>query len=84
MNHPRGGKKFWLKISKSSIQAVRADVGEGKIMLRNRVLVKIFALWIVTGAPLFGQTEPTPSGAGHDYFTAEQDGVKGIPGEYDN
>ncbi len=46
-------------------------------MLRNRVLVKIFALWIVTGAPLFGQTEPTPSGAGHDYFTAEQDGVKG-------
>ena len=46
-------------------------------MLRNRVLVKIFALWIVTGAPLFGQTEPTPSAAGHDFFTAEQDGVKG-------
>jgi Tfp pilus assembly protein PilF len=49
----------------------------GKIMLRNRVLVKILALWIVTGAPLFGQTEPNTSGAGHDYFTAEQDGVKG-------
>ena len=45
-------------------------------MLRNRVLVKTFALWIVTGAPLLGQTEPTTSGAGHDYFTAEQDGVK--------
>ena len=46
-------------------------------MLRSRVLVEMFALWIVTGAPLFGQTEPNTSGASHDYFTAEQDGVKG-------
>jgi Tfp pilus assembly protein PilF len=45
--------------------------------LRNRVLVKIFALWIVTGAPLFGQTEPTTSGAGYDYFTADQEGIGG-------
>jgi Tfp pilus assembly protein PilF len=49
----------------------------GKIMLRNRVLLNVFALWIAAETPLFAQTNLNTSGAGYDYFTADQDGVKG-------
>ena len=42
-------------------------------MLRNRLLVNFFVLSVVIGAPAFAQTNPNASG--HDYFTADQDGV---------
>jgi tetratricopeptide (TPR) repeat protein len=45
-------------------------------MFRNKVLLNVFALWTVTGTPLFAQTNLNTPGAGHDYFTADQDGVK--------
>jgi tetratricopeptide (TPR) repeat protein len=45
------------------------------IMFRNWVLADLFVLWIVIGAPAFAQTNNGVSGIGHDYFTADQDGV---------
>ena len=44
-------------------------------MLRNRLLVNLFVLSVVMGAPAFAQTNPNEPG--HDYFTADQDGVGG-------
>ena len=45
------------------------------IMLRNRLLINFFVLSVVMGAPAFAQTNSTD--VGHDYFTADQDGVAG-------
>jgi tetratricopeptide (TPR) repeat protein len=42
-------------------------------MLRNRLLINFFVLSVVMGAPVFAQTNP--NAPGHDYFTADQDGV---------
>jgi tetratricopeptide (TPR) repeat protein len=42
-------------------------------MLRNRLLINFFVLSVVIGAPAFAQTNP--NALGHDYFTADQDGI---------
>ena len=42
-------------------------------MLRSRLIVNFFVLSVVMGTPAFAQTNPNSSG--HDYFTADQDGV---------
>ena len=42
-------------------------------MLRNRLVVNLFVLSVVIGAPAFAQTNP--NALGHDYFTADQDGI---------
>jgi tetratricopeptide (TPR) repeat protein len=45
-------------------------------MLRSRLLLNVFALWIAVETPLFAQTNLDTSAIGYDYFTAERDGVK--------
>jgi tetratricopeptide (TPR) repeat protein len=45
-------------------------------MLRTGMLIFLFAL-IAAKTLVFAQTGVNTSGAGHDFFTAEQDGVKG-------
>jgi len=46
------------------------------MMLPTRVVLIVSVLWSTAKAPLFAQTNFNTAGAGHDYFTAEQDGVK--------
>jgi len=52
----------------------RVSVYSGRHVLRNRLLVNFLVLSVVIGAPAFAQTNPAE--VGHDYFTADQDGVR--------